>query len=494
MTTRFRLAPVRALVPLILATALVAPSAALAAPAVTNTNDSGAGSLRQAIADAAPGDTVAVPAGTYTLTSGQLEVHKTLTLAGAGARSTVVTAGGASRVLLTDGTPVRLSGMTITGGRLDITDVVDCQGGAGICNFSDLELSDVAVVGNVANVTANSSNAPGGGGVFNNGDSVSIVNSTIARNQANVTIMNSLLLAAGGAGFFNNGAPSTISNSTISDNALTVNGSCTQAQGCRHGGGGIYNNGSTVSVTNSTIANNSVGGTAPTSGGNFYVDNSPPSVFKNTIVSGGLAPSAPNCDKFGTDLATSSGGNVESANTCGFSAATDKRDADPLLAPLADNGGPTDTRALTLGSPAINAAVDCPPPATDQRGVPRPQLGGCDSGAFELQPPPAPVVPPAAPADTTKPTIHVKGIRRACLKKRVVVRVRISDASGIRSVVVKLDRKRIRRGVKKSGFKLALVPRKLKAGKHVLQIVAVDNAGNKRIVKKRFTRCGRHKH
>jgi hypothetical protein len=58
-----------------------------------------------------------------------------------------------------------------------------------------------------------------------------------------------------------------------------------------------------------------------------------------------------------------------------------------MLAALADNGGPTQTHALLPGSPAIDAASDdCPPPATDQRGVSRPQGAKCDIGAFELVP------------------------------------------------------------------------------------------------------------
>ena len=54
---------------------------------------------------------------------------------------------------------------------------------------------------------------------------------------------------------------------------------------------------------------------------------------------------------------------------------------DPRLGPLQDNGGPTPTHALLLGSPAIDASSACP--ATDQRGVTRPQGAGCDIGAFE---------------------------------------------------------------------------------------------------------------
>jgi hypothetical protein len=56
--------------------------------------------------------------------------------------------------------------------------------------------------------------------------------------------------------------------------------------------------------------------------------------------------------------------------------------ADPLLQPLADNGGFSMTFALGPGSPAIDRAVDCP--ATDQRGQPR--TSPCDTGAYEAQP------------------------------------------------------------------------------------------------------------
>ena len=56
---------------------------------------------------------------------------------------------------------------------------------------------------------------------------------------------------------------------------------------------------------------------------------------------------------------------------------------------FANNFGPTDTHALLVGSVAIDAGqlAECPP--TDQRGFPRPELGGtdCDSGAFELPEP-----------------------------------------------------------------------------------------------------------
>jgi hypothetical protein len=58
---------------------------------------------------------------------------------------------------------------------------------------------------------------------------------------------------------------------------------------------------------------------------------------------------------------------------------------DPKLAPLADNGGPTLTIALLSDSPAINAGATLGAPATDQRGIARPQGSGVDIGAYEFQ-------------------------------------------------------------------------------------------------------------
>jgi uncharacterized repeat protein (TIGR01451 family) len=85
----------------------------------------------------------------------------------------------------------------------------------------------------------------------------------------------------------------------------------------------------------------------------------------------------------------SGGSNLDSGTTCAFGATGDQSSADPLLGPLADNGGPTATHALLSGSPAIDAATNSDCPATDQRGVARPvdgngdSVAACDIGAFE---------------------------------------------------------------------------------------------------------------
>jgi hypothetical protein len=80
---------------------------------------------------------------------------------------------------------------------------------------------------------------------------------------------------------------------------------------------------------------------------------------------------------------TDRGHNISSDSTCAFTNAGSMNNTDPKLGPLADNGGPTLTMALLPGSPAIDAGATLGAPATDQRGVPRPQGSGVDIGAFE---------------------------------------------------------------------------------------------------------------
>jgi len=127
-------------------------------------------------------------------------------------------------------------------------------------------------------------------------------------------------------------------------------------------------------VTNSTFSGNSAGD----GGGIWNAPWTSPSslILQNTIVANSL--SGGNCSGPMAD----GGGNLSwPDSTClGIN-------QDPLLDPAGqqDNGGPTQTIALQPGSPAIDTAVAANCPATDQRGVARPQGAGCDIGAFELE-------------------------------------------------------------------------------------------------------------
>jgi hypothetical protein len=95
---------------------------------------------------------------------------------------------------------------------------------------------------------------------------------------------------------------------------------------------------------------------------------------------------------------TSNGYNLDSDGSCGLTGAGDLSHKNPLLGPLANNGGPTQTMALQSGSPAIHAipASSGACPATDQRGDPS-GTPACDIGAFQTQPPPPPPAPRPAP-------------------------------------------------------------------------------------------------
>lgn len=83
------------------------------------------------------------------------------------------------------------------------------------------------------------------------------------------------------------------------------------------------------------------------------------------------------------------GNNIEDTDTCGFAASGDQPNTDPLLGPLADNGGETQTHILLPGSPAVDEETNTGCPSIDQRDVSRPINGAgvslalCDIGAVE---------------------------------------------------------------------------------------------------------------
>jgi CSLREA domain-containing protein len=160
-------------------------------------------------------------------------------------------------------------------------------------------------------------------------------------------------------------------------------------------GGGLYSGMATVVMTNTTIALNRadkgggldiynadmtlthvtiVSNTANSSGGGLEVSGLVTVVFlRNSLVAYNASG---NCNA--TSIAVAGGNLQYPGNTCGVATLSD-----PLLSPVADNGGQTLTAALRPGSPAVDAgsALYCPP--TDQRGRPRPAGAGCDLGAYE---------------------------------------------------------------------------------------------------------------
>src|SRR6267154_1818364 len=296
---------------------------------VTNTDDSGPGSLRDALAAAVDGDIIDATgiSGTILLTSGELQITHAITINGPGAGSLSIDGNATFRVFdnLTSG--VSISGFSITNGSAPGDD------GGGIFNeggkAATLRLSDCIVSGNSADF---------GGGIFNLNGALTVNNCTISGNEA----------AFSGGGIVNSGSAAaarlTITNSTISDNSATANG------------GGVYNQGNAQFQIGSTVLN------AGSSGENIF--------------NGGQA--------------TSLGYNLSSDDGAGILIGTgDQINTDPMLGPLQDNGGPTFTHALLPGSPAIDAGDPsfAPPPFFDQRGpgFDRVSGSGIDIGSFEVQ-------------------------------------------------------------------------------------------------------------
>jgi CSLREA domain-containing protein len=296
------------------------------------------------------------------------------------------------------------SAVTLVRVRVEGNQAIDTGGGGvpnggGIWVFrTDLTVRESAVVGNSATGGAI---AEGAGIVFAREGNLLVDQSLIANNEATGNP-----IAAGG-GLAVRGETTEklqVVNSTVTGNGATG--------GSDANGGGIENSGAApLVVASSTISGNTVSGPLEAKGGNLYDGGFSGSLLnlRDSIVSTGAGESgAENCGGSGVQ---SSGHNIDSLDQCNFHAAGDRLRTDPRLGPLAANGGATETQALLADSPAIDTGdAACPP--TDQRGVSRPQGGGCDIGAFERVPAPV-VVPPAAAPKPSSSSSSVAALRLA---------------------------------------------------------------------------------
>lgn len=291
---------------------------------------------------------------------------------------------------------VTLTGSTVTRNSAQI------RGGGIMSYYGTVSLIDSVVSDNQLLDSFSALGTEGGGGIRNEYGTLTVTNTAIVRNSADEG-------TGGGISAFGSPATITITDSTISDNAGSYFGGA-------WGGGGIWNSGANVTLTNTTLSGNQ----GFTTGGDAILNASGTTLLSSCTVAANSAPgggqitgailrTAGSVTLHNTVVAnpstincvggvTTQGGNVESpGDTCGLTDASDQVNVTAsalALGPLANNDGFTQTHALGPGSVAIDAAVDCPPPDTDQRGVARPQLDACDSGAYELRAAEVPALSP----------------------------------------------------------------------------------------------------
>lgn len=303
-------------------------------------------------------------------------------------------------------------------------------GGGGIVNnYAQLLIADSVVKGNRAET-----GSAYGGGLINNFGDATILRSAITHN---VAASSSGPFPAGGGGVVNSDGTMVIANSTLSGNV--VNGGAS-------GGALLLVNffgsaPSDVTVVNSTLSGNQADGAGGAAAAMDFAGGQPVGgAFVNTVVAYNPAGDGRNCTAMPGTVFLSGGHNLEDLDTCAFNQTGDLVNTDPMLGPLQNNGGPTETHALLPGSPAINGGDDgvCAAPpvsAVDQRGAGRPMGAACDIGAYEAESPPTAVrvasleaaaagaapVPPAAALSGLLVTLAA-GLAAAARRRRTILR------------------------------------------------------------------------
>lgn len=331
--------------------------------------------LREAINDSnflLGSDTINFQAGltgTIILTGGNLTITSNITINGPGARNLSVSGNGNSRVFVVSGigTTANISGLTITGGNaqpiLFGATLIGDGGGILNANGATLNLTEVNISGNSAtslgggiatraillvttttNITrsliSNNSSIVGGGGVSNVG--TDLISSAVT-NISNSTVSNNNALAEGG-GISNTAGTMNLINNTISHNqSLAAGGGIVNVAGVLVGTVSLRNN--ILAQNNALVATNLVSsdglGIFNSLGNNLIGNNLDIGAsFSASVVIGNLPQPNPNADIVGSV-------------SIGFQI------INPLLGALTNNGGPTDTRALGAGSPAIDRADNC---------------------------------------------------------------------------------------------------------------------------------------
>jgi hypothetical protein len=262
------------------------------------------------------------------------------------------------------------------------------RSGGGISNDGDATVDRSIIAGNA--ITDPNQSDPLGGGIEHEGPSLQVRDTTIDGNEGDI-----------GSGVYITTGVVVIERSTLSNNVgwegalfldsaddgvLVANSTISGNSGAE--GGGVHLWDSSIEIIGSTIAGNTVSevseGAALQVNEGGEVDHE--IVMTGTIITG----PGPDCDIDEIDPLMQSGGyNIGSDSSCALTHATDLQNTDPLLGPLANNGGPTLTHLPAADSPARESIpvgtvglCDGTVP-TDQRGVARPQGAACDRGSVE---------------------------------------------------------------------------------------------------------------
>jgi predicted outer membrane repeat protein len=246
-----------------------------------------------------------------------------------------------------------LNGFTITAGNADINSWPNNAGG-GMYNYNSHPM--------LRDVTFSSNSAEGnGGGMLNElGSNSTLMNVTFSGNTA-----------FHGGGIHNYLAGMTLTNVTFWNNSAAFYG------------GAILNGGSSPTLMNVTFSGNSAfhGGGIYNENGGAYNNITGNPRLTNVILWNDMGVEIVNLDSSTTNISYSAiQGGCPAASTC-----TKLITDDPMLAPIANNGGFTETMALGVGSSAINRGMNSSCPNDDQRGVTRPQGSRCDIGAVEFE-------------------------------------------------------------------------------------------------------------
>jgi hypothetical protein len=384
---------------------------------VTNCDDGGAGSLRDAVAMSPVVDLTELTCSRITLTSGAIHAAQGLDLTGPGADKLTIDAGNVSRVFESDNR-LSLSGVSVVnghaegdGGCIRVTGsthlygtiVSDCSAhasgsvnGGGVFSTGELYLKNSAVE---RNTVASDGDYATGGGSHSYG--LHTLRSTIADNTATSGAGKAL---AGGA-FSEWGID--IESSTVSDNRADASGalalfstrtgttsirtSTISGNRANKHVGGVFSDATTY-IDDSTIALNCAAETSTPylTGIGLQTRFHAPKIHNSIIAKNGFCATSRSDSPF--DIGTSDTSESITGDHALVMLATsplppDTRTDDPLLATLADNGGPTRTIALLDGSPAIDAGQPFSDGHYDQRGIGFTRFVGAngDIGAFEVQ-------------------------------------------------------------------------------------------------------------